>query len=148
MSNNVQDLLIEPTEKEINGRKYWLGKIPAVQGREILTQYPSSAMPKLGDYQTNKSLMLQMMSFVAVETAPGVYQKLDSENLVNNHVKDAQTLIRLEWEMFEFNFSFFASGKLSKFLAGLLQKVQPSMSKMLTESLAQFVQKTQDSTKN
>jgi len=148
MSNDINSLLNNPIEKVINGRKYWLGKIPAVQGREILTQYPATAVPKIGDYNTNKALMLQMMCYAAVEIEPGRYQALVTESLVNNHVADAPTLIRLEWEIFEYNFAFFASGKLSKFLAGLVPKVQPLMQKMLMESLQQFAPKTPDSTKN
>ncbi len=67
--------------------------------------------------------MLRMMAYVAVVTINGELQ-LSSRALIDNHVDDAETLMRLEWAMMEKNFAFFANGKASGFLVGLGEKVQ------------------------
>ena len=56
--------MLEPKEIEIEGKKYIITKIPAVQGREILTQYPITAMPKIGQYKATEELMFKMMKYV------------------------------------------------------------------------------------
>lgn len=124
--------LLEKTELPINGVTYILSKFPATVGREILTQYPTTAMPKVGDYKMNEELMLKLMSYVAVSTERGPLQ-LTTRALVDNHVPDAATLMKLEWAMMEKNFSFFANGKGSEFLAGLGEKVQALIIKTLTD---------------
>lgn len=128
--------LIQPTELTIGEKTYTLGKFPATVGREIITQYPITAMPKTGDYQTNEALMLKVMSYVAVPGPNGLI-RLTTKALVDNHVEDATALLRLEWAMLEKNFAFFANGKASGFLQGLAEKVQALILKTLTDFSAQ-----------
>lgn len=128
---------IQPKELPIDGKVYLLGKFPAIAGREIITQYPTSALPKVGDYKTNEDLMLKMMAYVSVVIDGREPLKLSTRELINNHVPSTSTLLRLEWAMMEHNFDFFGNGKASGFLAGLGEKVQQLITKTLTGLLPQ-----------
>lgn len=130
--------LIEPKSLTIGTKNYVLSKFPAVQGREIVAKYPLTAMPKLGDYKVNEETMLKLMSFVGVEIEGRAEPlRLSTVDLVNNHCGGWETLARVEWAMLEYNVSFFANGRASIFFAELARKVQPLISKTLTDLLAQ-----------
>lgn len=109
--------MLEP--KELEGTPFVLSKFPATVGREIIMQYPTSALPKVGDYSTNEALMLKIMSYVGVDTGGAEPVMLKTRALVDNHVKSTEDLLRLEWAMLNHNFAFFSNGSLS----GLLDRV-------------------------
>lgn len=111
-------MLINEKEIEIKGKKFFISKLPATVGREILLKYPSSNIPKIGDYEVSKDVMLKLMSFVGVSHGEGILE-LKTEELVNNHITNAEQLILLEKEMFKYNFDFFTNGDASAFFQGL-----------------------------
>src|SRR5487761_2123203 len=103
--------LLAPIEIDIelpdgSVKKFILSQFPASVGREIITQYPTSAAPKIGSYALNEELMFKLMSYVAVPLADGLPLRLNSRALVDNHVPDFETLMRIEWEMMKYNCSF------------------------------------------
>lgn len=135
-------MMIEPKEVPIetrNGPKtYVLSKLPAIAGREILTQYPISAAPKVGDYGTNQALMLKLLAYVGVPTEEGEPLLLRSASLVDNHVPDAEALMRLEYAMLEYNCSFLQGGGPSRLIEErLLPYLSRQVSRMLTDWSAQ-----------
>ena len=123
--------MIEPIEKEIDGKTYIISKFPAVAGREIVAKYPLSGMPKLGDYAVNEETMLKLMKYVCVITPSGQLA-LSSKDLIDNHIQSWETLARLEWTMLEYNCSFFRDGRISSFFRDFLQKLPAWISKTLT----------------
>jgi len=132
-------MLIEPKEVEITApsgevKKFTISKFNAIAGREIVSQYPISGLPKLGDYSTNEAIMLKMLAFVSVQ-AGEVVLPLTTRELVNNHVPDWETLAKLEWELMEYNCSFFGNGKVSGFLDELTAKLPESILSILTTLL-------------
>ncbi len=134
-------MLIQPKEAQIvtqSGEKktYILSKFPAIEGREIVMQYPVSAMPRIGDYGVNQEVMLKLMAFVAVDMPQG-YLALNSKTLVNNHIPDWETLAKLEAAMMEYNCSFFQNGKTSSFLEGIEAKARALITSMLMDLSAQ-----------
>lgn len=138
----MNDLLV-PEEKTFDipdGSKktYVLSKFPATVGREIVTQYPISATPKLGDYKVNEELMIKLMGYVAVVTDSGSMIRLSTRALVDNHVPDFETLMKIEMAMMEKNCSFFARGKVSNFFEGLAAKFQTLSMKTLTDFARQL----------
>ena len=118
-------------------KTFIISKFSAVAGREIVTQYPVSALPKLGDYATNEEIMLKIMAHVAVPQGDRSPLILTSRALVDNHVPDWETLAKLEWSMMEYNCSFFREGKVSTFLDDILAKLPASISSILTHLLEQ-----------
>lgn len=137
MLNNDVLRLIEPKSEMLDGKTYYLSKFPAVAGREIITQYIPSAIPKVGDYSTNERMMLKLMSHVAVDL-PGGAMRLDEIEKVNNHVPSWQTLMTLEYKMMEYNASFFQNGRISNLLTGFAQSAPQWITKILTDFLAQL----------
>lgn len=111
--------MIEPKEVEVRGRKYIISKLPATVGREVMFMYPTSNIPKVGDYPSSQKIMLKLMSYVAVVLPDGRELQLTTEDLVNNHIPNAETLLMLEKEMFKYNFDFFQNGNASTFLQEL-----------------------------
>lgn len=134
--------LIKPEARDIavgdgtETKRFILSNFPAIAGREIVTQYPLSAMPKLGDYRVNEELMLKVMSYVAVEIE-GKPVRLDSRALVDNHVPDFECLMRIEAAMMEKNCSFFRNGKVSTLFGVIEQKAKALFAQTLTGSSPQ-----------
>ena len=135
--------MIEPKEVTVAGidgseKTFIISKLPATVGREVVAQYPVSAMPKVGDYQVNEQIMLKMMGYVAVPTETGNNIPLSTKALIDNHCADWQVLAKLEMAMLEYNTSFFGDGKVSKLLSGFAETVPQLITKILTDSLAQL----------
>ena len=133
--------LIQPKEFSVTDSdgKEWcfiLSKFPAVQGREIISKYPTSALPKVGDYAINEETMFKLMSFVGVTVGDKVIS-LSTKALVNNHTGDWETLASVEMAMMEYNCSFFRDGRISSFLTGFVQNAMAKISEILMASSAQ-----------
>lgn len=139
-------MILEPVEKTIEAadgteRVYILSKFDAISGREIVTQYPISAVPKIGEYKTNEEMMFKIMKFVCVDVN-GQQLSLSTPSLIKNHVPDWETLAKIELAMMEYNCSFFRNGKISNFLENLTEKLPQLATSILTDSLQQLSQKT------
>jgi hypothetical protein len=117
-------------------KTFVLSRLPAVPMREVMAKYPVSNIPKLGEYQASKEVMLLLLSHVAV-MVPGRDDPLplSTEGLINNHVDDGEQLLRLEFAMLEYNTSFFGQGGGSNFLGALIKKHLPLIIQTLTDSL-------------
>jgi hypothetical protein len=124
--------MLEP--KELEGTKFVLSKFPATVGREIILQYPTSALPKVGDYGTNEALMMKIMQHVGV-TVDGRDDPLmlTTRALIDNHVGSAEDLLKLEWAMMNYNFAFFSNGKLSGILDRVMTQAVALIQKTLTD---------------
>ena len=138
--------LLEPVERDIElpgggTKKFILSKFPAIAGREIITQYPTTATPKIGSYSLNEELMLKLMAYVSVPMPDGSGLRLNSRTLVDNHVPDFETLMKIEWAMMQYNCSFFQNGKMSGFLELLTDKALALITRTLTEFSAQSSKK-------
>ena len=132
--------LREPKEIEIEcqdgtTRTFIISKIPAISGRKLVTQYPLTASPKIGDYAKNEELMVELLSYTEIKRADGPAQRLSTRALIDNHVPDWEALARLEKAMAEYNISFFPKGKPSDLWGVLFKKLTTSLTPMLTRSL-------------
>lgn len=135
--------MIDEKEININGKTYYISKLPATVGREVLYKYPTSLIPKIADYAANNEIMLKLLSFVEVDNGQGGRIALKTEALINNHVKSATDLIQLEREMFTYNFVFFTNGTASTFL----QKLETSAVAKGTEILTILLDKLSQAAK-
>lgn len=136
--------LREPKEVKVKTQSgvekaFVLHKIPAIPAREIVTQWPLTALPKVGDYKSNEAIMLKMMSYVEAVSPDGSSRiRLSTQELIDNHVPDWECLGRLEAGMMEYNVSFFGTGKSSLSLESIIQKARPLILKILTASSEQL----------
>ena len=111
-------------------KTFILSKFDAVTGRQILTQYPLTAVSK--NYLENEKLMFKLMGFVAVVTQDGRKLRLTTPELVMNHVPDTEMLIKIEMRMMEKNFSFFRDGRSLDLLDTIAQLFTRKILELLT----------------
>jgi len=144
--------LLKPKDeiiKTLDGteKTYVLSRFPAIAGREIIANYPLTAIPKAADYKSNEEIMLKLMTFVGVYIGDNVQQLL-TRALVDNHVPDYETLVKLEIAMLQYNTSFLKGGEISTFLSGIAKKAVVSISPMLTPLLAQLSEAVKQRSEN
>ncbi len=138
MINPKEITIFDQDEKE---RIYRISKFPADQGREIVSQYLPSLLPKLGNYEHNEKMMFKLMCFVEAKSGEH-WVALTTRQLYNNHVPDWETSLKIEAAMMEYNCSFFKQGRSLDFLKSSVQKPLASISKTLmdlSERLLQMV---------
>jgi hypothetical protein len=146
--------LLEPKEitvTTLNGqeRKYIISKFPAVSGREIVAGYPLSAIPKLNEYSANEAIMFKLMAYVGVQIREtGDPLLFTTRAVIDNHVPDWETLVKIEIAMMQYNTSFFQPGEISTFCATIVQKLMLSISPMLTPLLARLSEAVKQRSKN
>lgn len=128
-------------------KTFIISKFPAIAGREIICKYPMSGLPKIGDYAVNEETMLKLISYVSVQTEGGDV-RLQTRELVDNHIPDWETLSKIEIEMMSYNCSFFQNGMISDFFDNIKAKAQQLTSKTLTDSLGQLLQTAKQASKN
>lgn len=133
--------LLEPKTVVVDDKEFVLSKFPAVEGREIISGYPLSGLPKIGDYPRNQEIMLKLMSYVAVLDAAGNHVRLATLAHVNKHTGNWETLVKLEGLMLEYNCSFLANGRVSSFFETAAQKIPAWITKILMDFSAQSSQK-------
>lgn len=132
-------MLLEPKEVEIDGKIFLISKFPAMAGRKIVSQYPITALPKVGDYEENEKLSLEMMNYVGVmvEGNPEPL-RLSTRSLVDNHAVNWERVIKLEAALMGYNCSFFENGSLSTFLENILEMLPDWIAEIVTLSLARL----------
>lgn len=127
--------MIEPKEVIINydgeDYKFNISKFPATVGREIISKYPVSNLPKIGDYAVSEETMLKLMGYVE-RVYDDRTQPLTNKALVDNHVPNWEILAQLEMAMIQYNCSFFRNGKGLDFLKKLQSLAEPKITEMLT----------------
>lgn len=129
-------MLIEPKEITVtdsNGaeHQYTIGKYPAVAGREILAKYPLSNAPKLADYGVSQETMLKLMNHVTKTLSDGREIRLSTTALVDNHVPDAEALLRIEMASLGYNVSFFSNAGVKDFQGYLLAQLETLINKAM-----------------
>jgi len=120
----IKPKLIEITNIDGNILKFNIGRIPAIDGREILVGYPSSLIPKVGEYKENQALMIKLLSFVEGFNADDEPITLNNYHVINTYVTDTTTLMLLEKEMFAYNFPFLKFEKSKGLLSSMASKLK------------------------
>lgn len=133
--------LIKPKQimlKDSDGveRNYILSRLPYPVGRKVAAVYPVSNMPKVGDYKQSEEVMREMFAFIHVDLGEGAdSMPLSTLAMIENHVPDTTTGLKLEAAMLAYNFDFFGQGGLSRYLQEFLGTHLPSIIKTLTQLL-------------
>lgn len=138
-------MLLRPKEIKITDdgveKTYVLSKVPATYAREIVAQYPMTALPKIGDYSVNEQMMFRLMGYVGIAQKDGKEPLvLSTRELIDNHCVDLKTLATLEIEMFRYNWDFFLPEDLSNLGARFRRILSTFLTQILTESLRQSSQ--------
>lgn len=141
--------MIEEKKVEIDGKEFVISKLPATVGREILYKYTSAGKNILtdGSYAVSEEVMLKLMSYVGVYVDNRLVEFKTAE-IINNHVKSAMTLLKLEKEMWSYNFDFFTPDKISTFFSKLSDLTEHKTTEILTDLLGKLSQTAKQVTKN
>ncbi len=136
-------IMLEPQRITIEDdgvfKDFIISKFPATAGREIISGYPLTSMPKIGDYKSNEELMFKLMAYVQVIPDNGSDPiSLSTRQLIDNHVPSWEMLARVEMKMMEYNCSFFRNGRILNFLKDSVQKLPQFLTKILTDLSGQL----------
>lgn len=138
--NNPKTVFVNDKDGKALG--FIVGQFPAIAGREIAAKYPTSvaAMAKQWEenqYGENEKIMLKALSYVERILEDGSTIRLTTAALIDNHVPDAECLMRLEKELLQHNFSFFEKFLSSVSSGGFMQNLVKLIMSTLTHSLQQ-----------
>lgn len=119
-SENTDMAFLEPKEITVptqagDERTYIIGKFPAVPGLDLLVRLSSIAADRLSNPQPAIDMIPKLMAYVAVPRDGADPLPLTTAALVNNHVPDWETGLRLLKEVVTYNTSFFREGRGSDF---------------------------------
>lgn len=127
--------------------KFNISKLPATVAREIVSKYPVSNMPKIGDYNVSEETMLKLISYTERVYDDRV-QPLTSKTLIDNHIPSWEVLVKLEAYMLDYNCSFFNLGEVLNSFNELKALAQPKNIKTLMDSLVRFYQAAEQHLEN
>ena len=136
---NPKEITVEDGDGKIH--KFFISKMPAFEGFEIMARYPislaTSTIPKLSDWPLVADLQLKILKYVAVDMPGGKPLPLSTQALIDNHCADWEVMGRLLAAEVEYNNSFFRKGIVSNFFAEVALTIIKKISEILTQSSAQ-----------
>lgn len=121
------------TDMDGRERHYVVHRIPYMEGREIFSQFFTTDAPQTGDYKENERLSEKMFQYVAVVLDDGKELLLKTRDLINNHVPDYMTGMKLEKAMVEHNVGFDIAGEIHDTQQALSSSLNLFLSRMLTQ---------------
>lgn len=130
--------LLQPKEIESASGTFRISKFPATVGREILVRYPLNNLPKIMAYLDSEKEMLLLMSYVEKKCDNNMLIRMDSKVMINQHITGndeigaGEELIKLEWAMMQYNFSFLSAGSLRRQWTEFLTALKDSGTQILT----------------
>lgn len=116
--------LVEKEDIEIQGKKYFVSSIPAIQAQKIF-------LTGMSIFQSKNLAMLpqaltdEILSYCGTYNESGAEVQFINPDVVNMMVKDMFVLLKLEVKMVEKNFSFLFDGRAAE-LASQLNAALPA----------------------
>lgn len=135
MSASAQTLL-EPKEIEINGIKFIISKMPCTVAQEVIFNMPAGLIPVISEFKRTEEQAFKMLKYcerIYLDGRPNV--PLISKEIINNHIPNFDTLIKLEYECLKYNFDFFGNGSALTFFNQAASLVKSNISEILTDLL-------------
>ncbi len=128
--------LLQPKTVDINGYKFIISKMPCTVAQEVIFKLPTGLVPLISQYSQAEEMAFKMLSYCErVYTDGRANVPLVSKAIIDNHVPDFQTLMKLEQECLQYNYDFFAQGKVLSFLNKGLSLAESKASGILTDLL-------------
>ena len=131
---SIGQKLIKPKQIEVqdidgNPLFFTISRLPALAGREVATQYVTSMFPKIGSYELNETLCIEMLSYTNALKGD-IEVELASVELINQHTIDWEGLRALEREMIAYNTHFLVDGNDLTF-----SNLLPQLTEWIAEAL-------------
>ena len=126
-----KEVIIE--DKVKNEKKtFVISKIPAFQARTIMLNYvPTQLLNFNKDEAKVEEMIMKLLHYVGIKLKDGRVQRLETRDLINNHCPSFETIMQLEYQMIDYNTSFFKDGKGLTFL----QRLEALATEKITEIL-------------
>lgn len=140
--------LIDPINKEIQGKTFVISKVPVVQFREISVMYSMAFFKKFDDYKNNELTMLKLLSFAGVPMDDGKVLMLSNEKIINSHITSLIMLTELEVMMIDHSIPDFQIGRIFSSFKDTALNFQQKATETLTGLSAQLSQKEKQPLKN
>ena len=103
--------------------------------------YPTSLLPKVGNYGENERLFKLLMKHVEVqvepEKNPDWWIRLDTDEAINQNIS-ADGCLQLEKETIDFTTHFFSSGKLTQLGTTLGELARNILTNIVLQSIAEL----------
>ena len=108
---------IEPKEVEIDGSKYIISKIPAIQAQQVYRNimHESKDDGDIAMTYLTEDTVVELLSYAAAVDGED-WTGLDNNNAINFWCKKVEQLIKLEAAMIRYNFGFLFDGTLQEVL--------------------------------
>ena len=119
------DELKEPKKIKIGNLSCAIGKIPAFYAQRIILA-AGSALSDMDMSKLPESVILELLSYCAVQNPSGEFVVLDDVEVVNLLVDSPKDLIELELNAVQHNFGFFLDGSLREVFEPLIEQVRKS----------------------
>jgi hypothetical protein len=125
--------MIKPKEVAIvdldgEERKYIISRFPAVDGQRIITEWIGALPSRDGSKSTDAGK--EIMKYVAVERG-GSELRLSTDALINNHVPDSVSLIKLQALVMDYNTNFSKAVGNSDFFDSLTARLGDILDKLI-----------------
>lgn len=131
-------VLLEPKEVEINGFKFIISKMPCTVAQEVVFNLPGGLIPVLSDFTKAEEQAFKMLSYCERVYTDGHSVPLISKAIIDNHVPNFDTLIKLEHECLQYNYDFFGNGRALDFLNKAVSLAKSNVSEILTDLLGKL----------
>ena len=109
--------------------------------RDVMFNYPTTLLPKIGNYGENERLFKLLMKYVEVQPEPDKnpdwWIRLDTEESINQNVS-AKGVLELEKEVIDFSTDFFSSGKLTQIGTTLGELARNILTNIVLQSIAEL----------
>lgn len=89
----------------------YVSKAPATEAFDIALRY-ANALQKM-DSSALQDCFYDMLKYVDIDLKDGRRVPLDNKEFINQHIKSADTLIKLQGELAGYNFGFFQKDEAS-----------------------------------
>lgn len=129
-------VLLEPKEVEINGYKFIISKMPCTVAQEVIFNLPTGLIPIISEFKKTEEQAFKMLAYCErVYTDGRSNVPLISKAIIDNHIPNFDTLIKLEYECLNYNFDFFGNGRALDFLNKGVSLAKSNVSEILTDLL-------------
>ena len=118
--------LIEKKDIDIEGRKFFISRIPAVQAQKIFLAGFGALTNGGGMGNLPPALMEDLLSYCGTYNNSGAEVQFVNPDITNMFVSDVFQLIMLEHEMVRYNFSFLFDGRGEALASRLNSTLQDS----------------------
>lgn len=117
--------LLNKQDIEIDGKKYFISSIPALQAQRMLLK-AFGALTNGNIANLPPELLEELLSYAGAYNPNGAEVQFMDEEIIGMMVSDPAVLMEIEARMVEKNFGFLADGRLNRVVERLSRALTPS----------------------